>query len=107
MKLMFLSLLISIASFAQTKLLYHTEATLTLTSGVQVAPARVKRNYLIIQNHSNGSVWVKFASNFSSETGIEIPKGGNYEPFEAPTDSIWMKSDGSPHAVTILEGEKL
>lgn len=79
--------------------------TATETS-VKVCESNPYRNYLIIQNRGKVSVVVKFgAIGHTSDEGIEIYPGGNYEPFLPPNGPIWIKSIGGSSRVEMYTGQ--
>lgn len=78
-------------------------ATVTSTS---VKAKNTLRTYLLIQNTGALPVVVKFGSVQNSATdGIVIPAGGNYEPFLAPANSVWIRTASSTSTVIIVEGQ--
>lgn len=74
------------------------------TTSTKVLDANAYRNYLIIQNTGSVSVIVKFGAAQTASEGVTIPAGGNYEPFKAPVDSVYLESASSTAAVTLIEG---
>lgn len=78
-----------------------TSATITST---QILPDNPIRKYLIIENLGSTTIIAKFGSIQSGSEGIQIPAGGNYEPYSAPTESLWIKSASSTDSMMVLEG---
>lgn len=108
--LIVLALLFAVNSFAsgnanisQTKIQRQTTPALS-TSSALVLAANPDRKYLVIQNTSAISVYVKFGSAHSGTEGVLITAGGNYEPNEVPTDSVYAKSASGTPTLNIVEG---
>jgi len=110
-KFLILAFLFSIIplSFAQTpigfKLSSQAAYTVTTTS-TKWLEADSYRNYLLCQNNGAVVVSLKVGSVQSGSEGIQIAAGGYYEPFVAPTGSIFMKTASSTASVVCIEGIK-
>lgn len=64
------------------------------------------RSYLIIINNSSTvTLYVKFGSAQSGTEGVTIPPLGNYEPFKAPANSVYLDTASSTAAYTIIQGQ--
>lgn len=58
-------------------------------------PYDPNRNYLIIQNHGAGTMYIDFSGNASPGTsGIQLISGGYYEPFVVPKTSVAITGTG-------------
>jgi hypothetical protein len=78
---------------------------ITATS-TAIRPKNSLRTYLIIQNIGALPVVVKFGSIQDDATdGVVIPAGGNYEPFLAPANSVWIRTASSTSTVVLIEGQ--
>lgn len=104
----FLFMIVLLFSFrvfaAPTAVDIKTQTVVTATTTSTVALAENKeRRYLLIQNNGAVTVYVKFGAAHSGTEGVWIIAGGNYEPFQAPLESIYVKSASSTAAVTIIE----
>ena len=75
------------------------------TSSARIMPQNGLRTYLIIVNTGSNPAIVKFGSVQSGTEGIPIPAGGNYEPFEAPSSSIYAVTASSTTTLQIVEGQ--
>lgn len=65
--------------------------TATSTS-TKVLNTDALREYLIIQNTGSNSIAVKFGSAQTAGEGVVIAAGGNYEPFDCPTNSVYLEA---------------
>lgn len=83
----------------------QTELTATTTS-TKYLENNSLRNYLLIVNKGSVTIYVKFGSASTGTDGVPIVAGGNYEPFEAPIDSVYIKSSSGSQPVLIFEGNK-
>lgn len=98
MKSFILILFVLFASVSQATNFFAAPVTGTAGASTQVLAQNTLRTYLIIQNTGSTIIIAKFGSTISgSNEGIQIPAGGNYEPIEAPANSLWLKAlSGSP-----------
>lgn len=96
----FLLIVSSLAIDATFKL---TEGIATVTS-TQAVPGNGHRTYFIFQNKGTDSIFLKVDSVHIGTEGIEISAGGNYEPFVAPTNSIFIKAASGSQTFSIIEG---
>lgn len=79
----------------------QTVVSATTTSTLALATNKDRR-YLLIQNNGAVTVYVKFGSAHSGTEGVWIVAGGNYEPYKAPLESIYLKSASGTADVTII-----
>ena len=77
--------------------------TVTSTSTQELAQDNL-RAYLLIVNNGAVPVYVKFGSAQTGTEGVAIPAGGNYEPYHAPANSVWMDTASSTASCTIIQG---
>jgi len=108
MKKYFLLLSILFLSFNSFAIISNTLTTMTATTTSTLAlAADTQRKYLIIQNRGasgSATVYVKFGSAHTGTEGIEIVPGGNYEPYWAPYNSVYIESSTSTQQVQIYSG---
>ena len=97
--------LLSFSAFSQTQLLAPIESTATTVSTL-FAASNNTRNYLLVQNKGTGIIYVKAGSVHSGTEGVLIPAGGNWEPIQAPLDSIWIKAAAGVQAISIIQGNR-
>ena len=109
MKSILIVLLLAFApqSYAANNILFGAPVTVTVTnSSTQELAANPLRSYLIMVNNSaTVPVYVRFGHVQSGTEGVTIPPGGNYEPFEAPSNSVFMVTASSTASVTIIQGQ--
>lgn len=74
------------------------------TTSLQVLQANLSRVYLLIQNNSAGTMYVVFNNNANIVAGIQIPAGGNYEPYIAPYSGIYIIGSAVTLAGVAVEG---
>lgn len=85
------------------KLSAPTTVTVTSTSTLEF-PANAKRAYLIISNTGSQPAIIKFGSVQSGSEGLIIPPSGNYEPLQAPANTLYAKTASSTTTLVIIEG---
>lgn len=100
-----LLLLVSFNAFAGFVVNTQTRGSVTNTSTRVLLPLAI-RNYLIIVNDGSASMSVKFRDAHTSDEGIPIPAGGNYEPDEVPVDAVYLKAATGTTTYRILEGKR-
>jgi hypothetical protein len=84
---------------------FQSPVTVTATTtSTQVLPGNAHRNYLIVINTGSNPIVLKAGSAQTMGEGIYIPAGGNYEPIQAPQNSIWIETTMSTSTVTLVEG---
>lgn len=105
MKSLFLGFILTITLGAYASTFSRSSATVTTTSAM-VVDKDPFREYLLIQNNGASNVLVKMDSAHSASEGIVIVPGGNYEPFVAPTNAIYLKAASGSNAVEILTSKK-
>lgn len=89
---------------AQTAVQGLVQYSATSAGGLALASDNA-RKYLLVQNRGAGSVYLKFDSAPSTNEGIEISAGGNYEPYMVPFNAVYLKSaSASSQAITIYFG---
>lgn len=82
-------------------------APVTGTAGVsaKVLNQNNLRNYLLIQNLGATNIIAKFGSAISSSNeGVVIVAGGNYEPIVAPGNSLYLKAASGSPTYVVIEG---
>lgn len=76
----------------------------TVTSS-QFMAANSLRSYLIIQNTGTSNILVKFQSaSVNTADGLLIPAGGAYEPIDAPTQAVFIRSVTGTNSAVIIQG---
>ncbi len=108
MKKIFFALLfcISINAFAYDQYTVNNQLELTATTTSTVAlPLNLKRTYLLIINKGAANILVKFGSAHSGTEGVVVVPNGNYEPFKAPVDPVYIRSASGSQAMLVLEGQ--
>ncbi len=105
MKFLVLIFCLLTASISNATVFFGAPVTGTAGASTKILNQNNLRTYLIIQNIGATAIIVKFGSTItSSNEGIQIPAGGNYEPVEAPANSMYLKAlSGSP-AFIVIEG---
>lgn len=64
-------------------------------------PADSKRNYLLVQNNTPGTMYLSFTGAVSPfVSGVQIPTGQSYEPPIAPVNAFNISCTGSGICVT-------
>lgn len=96
-------LVMSLCGAEQVTLKTQTIVSATGTSTLLLA-ANQRRKYLLIINNGSATVYAKGGSIHSSTEGVPIVAGGNWEPFQTPTDAIYLKSASGTQSVSIIEG---
>jgi hypothetical protein len=100
-----LALIFSFNAFAFNIGFYaQTEFTATTTSTLAL-PTNYVRKYVLIQNKGSTTVYVSFGAASTSTNGVAVVAGGNYEPLQSTTSSIWLMSASSTDNVVIVEGQ--
>ncbi len=104
--LIFIALFISFSIAEAVTFLPLVQTTATVTS-TKVMAANGKRIYLLIVNTGAVAIVVKPSSTIQSSAtdGITIPAGGNYEPIQAPTNDIWIRTASSTASITVVQGQ--
>lgn len=69
----------------------------------QIAPQKLDRVYLLIQNNSGTPIYLGIGTEIDSSNGVLIPAGGFYEPYTAPNNSIFVMATSDANGV-ILQG---
>lgn len=108
MKTMILSflLILSLNSFGETFTAnQQLTGTVSSSSSVKVLEPYAVRNYLLIMNTGSYSIYAKMGGAHVSTEGVIIPAGGNWEPFNVPVDSIYLKG-ASASTYNLVEGKK-
>lgn len=83
----------------------RSQVTVTVTAtSAKFLDTESGRDYLLIVNKGSNTIYVKFGSHVGSGEGIPIPAGGNYEPYDAPDDAVYMKSASGSQSVEIVRG---
>ena len=102
--LIFIMILLA-TSVSQATVFFGAPVTGTAGASAQVLGQNNLRSYLIIQNTGATSIIVKLGSTISSSNeGVQIPAGGNYEPIKAPANAVFLKAlSGSPTYI-LIEG---
>lgn len=67
----------------------------------QIAPQMLNRKYLLIQNNSGTNLFVGIGTEIDGTNGLLIPANGYYEPYTAPTNSIFVFSAVDSNGVFI------
>lgn len=105
MKTLLLVFLLAYSSFSFAGFKLRTQATFTATTtSTKILNGSSYRTYLMMINNGANSVAVKVGSAHTGFEGVVIPSGGYYEPFVAPSDSIYLISTSGTSAVFVLEG---
>jgi hypothetical protein len=99
--------------FAQVPTQTYNDATVIVNSAdievtsvsSQKLPRNLNRKYLLIVNKGTQIIYVKYDSAHTGTEGIPIPVGGNYEPWIAPTNAIFMRSASGSQNVQVTEGQ--
>ena len=61
------------------------------TTTVALLRPQEERGYFFIQNNSlAASLYVGFGQQPTPSTGVVVPAGGYYEPFQVPQNEIWV-----------------
>jgi len=67
--------------------------TLAANQPENILPAAPNREYFLVQNRSGvDPLFVGFGAEPSVTSGISLPPGGIYEPFEVPQNDVWLAS---------------
>lgn len=74
------------------------------TTSIQVLQANLSRIYLLIQNNSAGTMYLVFNNSANRFNGVQIPAGGNYEPYIAPYSGIYILGSVANLAGVAIEG---
>lgn len=74
------------------------------TVSTKVLNADNYRKYLLVINRGSSDVYLKIGSEHSSDEGVIISAGGNYEPSSVPVGSIYLKSASGTNTVNIVDG---
>jgi hypothetical protein len=100
--LLFLSCIFSGQAMATN---YADPVTVTATgASTQVMAANGFRSYLLIVNSGDNTVMVKLGSVHTGTEGITLVPGGVYEPIQAPSNSVWLKTLAGTSTVTLVQG---
>lgn len=86
-----------------TTAIYSMKTVVVGVANTLFSDANPARAYLLVQN--NGSVNIQIGFLKSSNPGIIIPPGGNYEPIKTPVDAIYLVSGTASQSVLIVEGQ--
>ena len=105
--LIFVGLLLAAPVQANQMMMKPPVAFTATTSSQQAIAANNLRSYIIIVNTGAQIAYVKFATAIQSPAtqGIPIPPGGNYEPFIAPANPLWVSSASATTSLVIVEGQ--
>lgn len=70
-------------------------------------PYNQLRTYLIVINlDSVNNLWLNVGASAQVNSCIKIPPGGNWEPWVAPINAIYLVGDVTPQNVILMEGGK-
>lgn len=97
---------LSLSIFAENFIMFGPPLAVTVTNtSTQILPQNSLRTYLILVNTGTNTAYVKMGSVQSTSTeGVPIPAGGNYEPFQAPANSVFVVSP-SGSFLTVIQGQ--
>lgn len=76
------------------------------TTSQMVLDINLKRRYFLLQNKGNLPVYVAFDDNQTSDQGIKVAAGGNWEPSKAPTNRIYLKTASGTSQVVVIYGQE-
>ncbi len=76
------------------------------TASTKVLNPLATRDYLLVINSGSSAIFAKLASAHVADEGVEIPAGGNWEPFNVPVDAVYLKSATGSVDYSIVEGTK-
>ena len=74
------------------------------TTSIQILQANLSRVYLLIQNNSAGIMYLVFNNSANLFNGVQIPSGGNYEPYIAPFSGIYIIGSAVNLNGVVIEG---
>ena len=104
-----MKILISLMLVFSTKVFANSQAVplsvVATTTSTQVLPYNNLRSYLLIQNIGSNTIVVKMNSAQTGTEGVQIPPGGNYEPYGAPVNAVYIETLTGSSAVTIVQGQ--
>ena len=70
-------------------------------------PYNQKRAYLIVFNvDAANALWVNVGVPAVANSCIRIPPGGNWEPWVAPVNAIYLVGDVTPQTAILMEGSQ-
>lgn len=92
---------ISHAGFQVDQQLQLTASTVS----TKILEGKAARNYLLIVNNGANPVYIKLANPQTSNEGLIIPSGGNWEPALPPSDALFVKTAFGTTALTIITGK--
>ena len=70
-------------------------------------PYNQKRAYLIVFNvDATNSLWVNVGVPAKAGSCIKIPPGGNWEPWVAPVNAIYLVGDVTPQTAILMEANQ-
>lgn len=104
--IMALMLIFSFSAFSQAfyqDIENQLEGTATVTSTL-IVPYNSFRKYLLIQNKGAVDIYAKFKTAQTGVEGIKIVAGGNYEPYLAPKDKLYLETASGTSAYVVVEG---
>lgn len=87
----------------QTTAIYSMATVTVGTVNTLFSKPNPARAYLLIQNNGSANIQVGFAK--STNPGIIVPPGGNYEPTKTPIDGVWLSSGSASQSVLVVEGQ--
>jgi len=87
-------------------IIFYSPGTASLTTTPsQILTSNSLRKYLILVNTGSNTVIIKTgAAPASSTDGIPIPAGGNWEPFQAPGNSIYGRAVTGTSTIEYQQG---
>ncbi len=90
------------------QVMYSSPVQYTATATASPSPAMAAnslRTYLIITNKGNSIAYVNFGGAASpAASGLPIPPGGNYEPYKAPAQAVYLLTTAGTTALTLIQG---
>jgi len=96
--------LMAMANLSFGAVFFGSPSYITVNSSSALAvPQNNLRSYLIIVNTGSNTMYANFGAP-GSGSGIPIPAGGNYEPFQTPMNSVYLVSPSGTTAA-ILQGQ--
>ena len=70
-------------------------------------PHSQSRAYLIVFNiDATNSLWVNVGVPARANSCIKVPPGGNWEPWVAPVNAIYLVGDVTPQTAILMEGSQ-
>lgn len=106
MRYFLISLLLMVGLVAKAGVPYYqsTFPTATATTTL-ILNTNVFRGYLLIVNDGTLAVRLKVGYSTAAYDGITIPAGGSYEPINAPTNALYIRTSSGTSALTVVQGQ--